>query len=75
MTDSERSAFNSFKYVFPNIKQNGCHFHFAQSIWRHIQQIQSLSTKYKLDPNFALHIYKNDIGSCFCATKPCYTCV
>lgn len=56
MTDFERSAINAFKYVFPNIKQNGCHFHFAQSIWRHIQQIQGLSTKYKLDPNFALHI-------------------
>jgi len=47
MTDFKRSAFNAFKYLFPNIKQNGCHFNFAQSIWRHIQQIQCLSTKYK----------------------------
>jgi len=56
MTDFERSDFNAFKYVFPNIKQNDCHFHFAQFIWRHIQQIQGLSTKYKLHSNFALHM-------------------
>lgn len=56
MTDFERIAFNAFKYIFTNLKHNGFHFHFALSIWRHIQQIQRLSTKYKLDPNFSSHI-------------------
>jgi len=35
MKDFERSAINAFKYMFPNIKQNGCHFHFAQFVRRH----------------------------------------
>ncbi|CAF4616249.1 unnamed protein product, partial [Didymodactylos carnosus] len=37
--DFEQSTISSFNDVFPNIKINGCFFHYAQSLWRKIQEI------------------------------------
>lgn len=57
MLDFEIGAMTAFKKEFGDIKIRGCHFHFAQSIWRHIQEC-GLSKQYKEDSTFAFEIKK-----------------
>ncbi|CAF0743029.1 unnamed protein product [Didymodactylos carnosus] len=37
--DFEQATINSFVDIFPHIKINGCFFHYAQSLWRKIQEV------------------------------------
>jgi len=58
MTDFENAQINAFSHNFPNIKNRGCFFHFIQCIWRKIQTIADIRSKYedKDDPDFALNV-------------------
>jgi hypothetical protein len=44
--DFESSAIEALKEKFPNSRMKGCLYHFAQCIWRRVQE-QGLSTKYQ----------------------------
>nr|XP_046484281.1 uncharacterized protein LOC124220003 [Neodiprion pinetum] len=55
MIDFERSFANACTECFPGIDIRGCHFHFAQCIWRHIQSV-GLQVKYGEDAEFAPHV-------------------
>ncbi|XP_008182264.1 uncharacterized protein LOC103309191 [Acyrthosiphon pisum] len=57
MLDFEIGAMTALKKEFSDIKIRGCHFHFAQSVWRHIQEC-GLSKQYKEDSTFAFEIKK-----------------
>ena len=48
MMDFEQGAIKKFAEEFPGIVVKGFHFHFTQSIWRHIQEI-GLVIVYKED--------------------------
>ena len=39
ITDFELAAINSFRKIFPRTEVKGCFFHFAQAIWRKIQDL------------------------------------
>lgn len=45
----------AIRKVFPDSNLHGCNFHFAQNIWRHVQEV-GLQVKYSEDPDFALNI-------------------
>lgn len=53
--DFEKAAMNAFKEEFPNAEIHGCHFHFGQSVWRHVQKY-GLQTVYANDDDFAQNI-------------------
>lgn len=55
MVDFELAAINAIRGNFPLAEVHGCHFHFSQSIWRHIQGV-GLQTKYNDDEDFALQL-------------------
>lgn len=55
MVDFERAAMNAIHEVFPDSEIHGCHFHFTQNVWRHIQQV-GLQKKYNEDADFALNL-------------------
>jgi hypothetical protein len=37
--DYEMGAINALQHVFPDAQIKGCLFHFAQSVWRHVQSL------------------------------------
>jgi len=49
---------NAFKKEFGDIEIRDCHFYFAQSLWRYIQEC-GLSKQYKKNPILAFEIKKN----------------
>ncbi|KAG0441689.1 hypothetical protein DMUE_0857 [Dictyocoela muelleri] len=51
VTDFEFAAIYSFRKIFPSAKLRGCHFHYAQSIWRNVQK-SGLTSNYKNDDVF-----------------------
>ena len=51
MSDWERAARNAVTTVFPGIHLHGCHFHFAQNIWRKLQKL-GLATIYHNNDQF-----------------------
>lgn len=53
--DFEQAAIKALRAKFKKSAIHGCNFHFAQSIWRHIQQV-GLQAKYASDADFALHL-------------------
>lgn len=53
--DFEQSAIKALQKKFPTSSIHGCNFHFAQSLWKHIQQI-GMQKKYSEDPDFALNM-------------------
>lgn len=55
MTDFERATMNTIRKFFPAAEVHGCHFHFCQNIWAHVQQF-GLQTRYTDDEDFALNI-------------------
>lgn len=56
LSDFERSAINAFKGEFPNAVFTGCFFHFQQCIWRRVQQIEGMVSRYSEDVEFALQV-------------------
>ncbi|KAG8175298.1 hypothetical protein JTE90_027112 [Oedothorax gibbosus] len=48
--DFEAAAIIALKNVFNDVDINGCHFHFAQCLWRNVQKI-GLTTDYREDEN------------------------
>ena len=46
VTDFELAAINAFKATFPNVAIKGCFFHFAQAVWRKVQEL-GLSKAYR----------------------------
>lgn len=56
MSDYERSSINAFEDAFPLAEQKGCFFHFAQAVFRHIQQLPDLYHMYSTDSDFNLHM-------------------
>ena len=55
MTDFEIGAINAFGTIYPNVPKFGCHFHLANSIYRHLQEL-GLSNLYQNDPIFRTNI-------------------
>lgn len=55
MVDFEMAAMNALKHSFPIAELHGCHFHFGQNIWRHIQSV-GLQKVYNEDADFAFHL-------------------
>lgn len=53
--DFEMAAINAIRAVFPLTDVHGCHFHWSQNLWRHIQNI-GLQTRYNENEDFALNI-------------------
>lgn len=53
--DFEQAAIKALKKLFTDAQIHGCNFHFAQNIWRHIQQA-GLQVKYSEDADFALNM-------------------
>ena len=49
MSDWERAARNAVTTVFPGIHLHGCHFHFAQNIWRKLQKLGLATIYYNND--------------------------
>lgn len=54
-TDFEMATLNAIRENFPLAEIHGCHFHFGQNIWRHVQ-FTGLQKPYQMDPDFALNI-------------------
>lgn len=48
-TDFELALIQAFLFVFPGVRHRGCHFHFAQAIWRKVQEL-GLAKAYQEDP-------------------------
>lgn len=55
MMDFESAFVNGLNEVFPETQIHGCHFHFAQAVWRHIQKT-NLQPKYGQDCESATNI-------------------
>lgn len=55
MVDFEMAAINASKRNFPLADVHGCHFHFTQNVWKHIQSV-GLQTIYNEDEDFALQL-------------------
>ncbi|XP_046740521.1 uncharacterized protein LOC124407954 [Diprion similis] len=53
--DFERSFITAVQNVFDECEIQGCHFHYGQCIWRHVQQF-GLQKRYSMDAEFALNI-------------------
>ena len=49
MTDYELALVQSLLLAFPGAVQHGCHFHFAQCLWRRVQRL-GLVEEYKDNP-------------------------
>jgi hypothetical protein len=49
--DFEFAVFNALRSLWPNTKISGCYFHFAQSIWRKVQNF-GLVSRFNDDENF-----------------------
>lgn len=57
MIDFEKAFVKAFRSLFPITLIKGCHFHFGQCIYRHIQS-GGLQVKYGNDSDFALAVKK-----------------
>ncbi|XP_034944394.1 uncharacterized protein [Chelonus insularis] len=55
MVDFERPFMDAIKETYPGIKISGCHFHFTQCVWRHIQ-LCGFQARYNKDVTFALNL-------------------
>jgi hypothetical protein len=55
ITDFERAEINSLNRSFPNAQVHGCFFHYAQCIWRKLQDIK-WAAKCQHDVEFAMDI-------------------
>jgi hypothetical protein len=55
LTDFEQAAINATRAEFQGVRNKGCHFHLAQSIYRRVQ-MSGLSSRYGNDENFSLLI-------------------
>ncbi|XP_055306982.1 uncharacterized protein LOC129571240 [Sitodiplosis mosellana] len=55
MIDFEMGAINAIRANFPESEIHGCHFHFTQNIWRHIQLV-GLQKAYNEDDDVALNL-------------------
>lgn len=55
MVDFEAAAISAVQENFPQAEVHGCHFHFGQNIWRHIQA-EGLQLKYNEDEDFAFQL-------------------
>ncbi|KAG0428716.1 hypothetical protein HPB47_024307 [Ixodes persulcatus] len=62
--DFEKAEENSFRECIPDDEVHGCLFHFAQSIWRRIQEL-GMHTRFVVDSSYHL-ILKKFIALCFC---------
>lgn len=71
MIDFEVGFITACKKVFPKAEIKGCHFHYAQSIWRNIQA-HGLQKAYRRDENCAHHL-KMLISISFVPEKTVYT--
>lgn len=54
-TDFEKAMVNAIRAEFPQIRHQGCFFHFCQSIFRKIQT-NGLQPRYETDADFALSL-------------------
>ena len=50
ISDFEQSIVTAFETEFPNARVNGCYFHFAQNLWRKIQEL-GLAAAYRHNIN------------------------
>lgn len=55
ITDFEKAAINAIRTVFEGVVVKGCHFHFMQNIYKHIQQV-GWQIRYGTDIEFALKV-------------------
>ncbi|XP_042146110.1 uncharacterized protein LOC121835725 [Ixodes scapularis] len=62
--DFEKAEENAFRECIPDVDVHGCLFHFAQSIWRRIQEL-GMHTRFIDDSSYHL-IVKKFIALCFC---------
>ncbi|KAG0422830.1 hypothetical protein HPB47_001352 [Ixodes persulcatus] len=62
--DFEKAEENAFRECIPDVDVHGCLFHFAQSIWRRIQEL-GMHTRFIDDYSYHL-ILKKFIALCFC---------
>lgn len=56
VSDFEQASLTSFSDHFPNAEQQGCYFHFSQSVFRKIQTFPEIYSRYKADADFNLKI-------------------
>ncbi|CAN7998426.1 unnamed protein product [Ixodes hexagonus] len=54
-TDFELALIQAFLFVFPGIRHQGCHFHFAQGIWRKVQEF-GLAKAYQEDSSVTMFV-------------------
>lgn len=57
LTDFELTLQQALSICFPQAERKGCLFHFAQAIWRKVQNL-GLQTLYKEDQSFKTFINK-----------------
>lgn len=53
--DFEKAVIKALNEIFPDSNIHGCNFHFAQSVWRHLQSV-GLQRIYSEDSDFGLNI-------------------
>ena len=56
MIDFEAAYIRAYSQIFPTVRLKGCHFHFAQAIWRRIQSYPQVRGNYVKDSNYQLQI-------------------
>ncbi|CAN8005385.1 unnamed protein product, partial [Ixodes hexagonus] len=54
-SDFELALIQAFLFVFPGIRHQGCHFHFAQAIWRKVQEF-GLAKAYQEDSSVTMFV-------------------
>ncbi|KAG0439239.1 hypothetical protein DMUE_2571 [Dictyocoela muelleri] len=62
VSDFELGLVNSVRRQFLIVSYNGCYFHYSQSIWRRIQQME-LSKLYKNNAELRKIMKKNSIST------------
>lgn len=58
IADFEKAAINSLSSTFTSSRIKGCYYHFCQSIWRKINELPLIRTRYTNDANFMQNIKK-----------------
>lgn len=56
IVDFEAAYITAFKEVFPAVDLHGCNFHFAQALWRRVQQLPTIRRNYVGNPLYAVQI-------------------